>query len=184
MTLKRPATAGSAAKPMAKRKHNRSNGGRVRTKLPFIQNDICPSTDNLAPGDFFPEAQKSPDPLLPPSAAQTDWSPDRPCRLDLSGAPAQFQPAIRPEGPDGGDALPQWTARQSRLSPSSSSADWPAGTGTKTLHCTGCRATKRPWPSPSLSLPVSPSAQKAWIQDISRLCGRLDCARPSPTPLH
>ena len=156
---------------MAKRKYNRSNGGRVRTKLPFIQNDICPSTDNLAPGDFFPEAQKSPDPLLPSPSAQTDWSTDRLCRLDLSGAPAQFQPVIRPEDPEA-EVTPCLSGR----------LDSPDGL--RPPSACGVEAMRRlsrlqgNWTALAVSaLSADSSAQRTWRQGISRLSADVWTAR-------
>ena len=153
--------------------------------MPFIQNDICPSTDNLAPGDFFPEAQKSPDPLLPSPSAQTDWSTDRLCRLDLSGAPAQFQPAIRPEGPEA-EVTPCLSGRLNNpdgLRPPSA-CRLPTGPGSggnvppqwtaERLDGTGCLRS-------SLCRPIRPEGLETGHHPPLRTAGQCEAiSRPSP----
>lgn len=97
--------------------------------MPFIQNDICPSTDNPAPGDFFPEAQKSPDPfsllqLRRRTEALTGYAGST-CLENLSGLSRLFAQKAR----NGGDALPQRTAGRSGLSLAPSACRLPTGPG-------------------------------------------------------
>ena len=169
---------------MARRKYNRSNGGRVRTKLPFIQNDICPPRTIQPLAIFSQRPKKVQTPFSPlqrrrrTGALTGNAGPT--CLERLSGLSRLSAQRTRDES----DALPQRTAGRSGLSPASLrllSAHWTWSAVTTPPQRTAGRLDCAGRLRSSLCRPIRPEGLETG--HLPPLYRRLDYARPSPTPL-